>query len=68
MCDMHLCVDIINSVQTKIYKWATEYGLSINPSKLKCILLNSSGISPMNGIILKMDDNIIEFISRKFGD
>lgn len=37
-CDVHRCVDNINSDLSKVDKWTTENDLCINPDKSKCIL------------------------------
>ena len=57
------CVNNINSDLGKIDIWARHNGLCINPTKSKCILMDSSNRNITNDIQINISSNVIEFVS-----
>ena len=57
------CVNNINSDLRKIDVWARNNGLCINPTKSECILIVRSNRNITNDIQIKINSNVIEFVS-----
>ena len=53
------CVNNINSDLRKIYIWARNNGLCINPPKLKCVLIDRCNRNITNDIQIKISSNVI---------
>ena len=56
-------VNNINSDLQKIGIWAKNIGLCINPTKSKCILIDRRNRKITNDIQIKINSNVIEFVS-----
>lgn len=61
--EIYSAVDSLNNDLAKINKWALNNLLCINPKKSKCILITTNNWALNESIEIKINNDIIEFVS-----